>query len=248
MAVIPARFAATRFPGKPLVPILGVPMVVHVAARAREADCFHQVAVATDDERIAGAARAAGVSVIMTGDARNGTERVAQAAAVLEADVVVNVQGDEPALPPENLAIVTRYLMAHPECPMATLALPADERDLADPNVVKVVCGADGRALYFSRAAIPYPRAAIPGLARRHVGVYGYQRSALLQLVAWPECELERAEGLEQLRALHHGMGIQVLEAAGDSVAVDIPEDIPRAEEALRRLKGGGEWQPSTSS
>lgn len=240
VAVIPARFAATRFPGKPLAPILGVPMVLQVAERAREAACFDDVVVATDDDRIAGVVRQAGVRVILTGEARNGTERVAQAVETLQAEVVVNVQGDEPALPPDNLSIVTRFLSENPDCPMATLALPATGRDLAEPNVVKVVCDTKGRALYFSRAAVPFPRTAIPGLARRHVGVYGFQRSALLQLVRWPECELERAEGLEQLRALFFGLGIQVLEAAGDSVAVDVPEDVPRAEEALRRLKGGG--------
>ena len=239
MAVIPARFAATRFPGKPLTPIAGVPMVLQVAERAREAACFDLVVVATDDDRVAGVVREAGVEVVMTGETRNGTERVAQAIRRLQADVVVNVQGDEPALPPANLAIVTHFLLEHPECPMATLALPAGEGDLAEPNVVKVVCDAQGRALYFSRAPIPFPRTPVPGLVRRHVGVYGFRREALVQLVQWPECGLERAEGLEQLRALYFGMAIQVLAAAGDSVAVDVPGDVPRAEEAVRRLKGG---------
>lgn len=239
MAVIPARFAATRFPGKPLTPIAGVPMVLQVAERAREAACFDLVVVATDDDRIAGVVRAAGIEVVMTGETRNGTERVAQAVQSLPAEVVVNVQGDEPGLPPANLAIVTRFLLEHPECPMATLALPAGDGDLTEPNVVKVVCDARDRALYFSRAPIPYPRTPLPGLVRRHVGVYGFRRDALLRLVQWPECALERTEGLEQLRALYYGMAIHVLAAAGDSVAVDSPGDVPRAEEAVRRLKGG---------
>jgi 3-deoxy-manno-octulosonate cytidylyltransferase (CMP-KDO synthetase) len=211
-------------------------MLAHVVARAREAGCFDEVVVATDDERIAAAAREAGAAVAITGECRSGTDRVAAAVADRAADLVVNVQGDEPALPPENLRILTAFLLRHPEAQLATLALPAAAADMANPNVVKVVCDLGGRALYFSRAPIPYPRNPAPELARRHVGLYGFRRAALLAFTAWPETELERAEGLEQLRALANGMPIHVLAAAADSVAVDVPADVPRAEAALAAL------------
>jgi len=236
LAVIPARYGSSRFPGKPLVRLRGLPMLAHVVARAREAGCFDEVVVATDDERIAAAAREAGAAVAITGECRSGTDRVAAAVADRAADLVVNVQGDEPALPPENLRILTAFLLRHPEAQLATLALPADAADMANPNVVKVVCDLGGRALYFSRAPIPYPRNPAPELARRHVGLYGFRRAALLAFTAWPETELERAEGLEQLRALANGMPIHVLAAAADSVAVDVPADVPRAEAALAAL------------
>jgi 3-deoxy-manno-octulosonate cytidylyltransferase (CMP-KDO synthetase) len=154
--------------------------------------------------------------------------------------VVVNVQGDEPALPAENLRILTTFLLANPEVPLATLSLPVSAADEANPNVVKVVCDVRGRALYFSRAAIPYPRNPSPGAARRHVGLYGFRREALFTFTSWPECDLERVEGLEQLRALANGMAIHVLAAAADSVAVDAPDDVPRAEAALAALAKAG--------
>lgn len=239
VGVIPARFGSTRFPGKPLALILGEPMIVHVVRRALEAGCFATVAVATDDERIGIVAERAGAATIMTGEAASGTDRVAQAAQSLTASVIVNIQGDEPALPPASLRTLVSFLVDHPEVPMATLALPAGEADLDNPTVVKVVCDAAGRALYFSRSLIPYPRNPAPGMHRKHVGLYGFRREALLTFAAWPECELERCEGLEQLRALHNGMPIHVLEAAGESVAVDVPDDVPRAEAALRRMGRG---------
>lgn len=211
-------------------------MVAHVVERAVEAGVAAAVLVATDDERIAAAAVAAGARPVMTTEARSGTDRVAEAVRDLPAAVVLNVQGDEPALPPENLRILADYLLANPLVPMATLALPASDEELRDPNTVKVVISLAGHALYFSRAAIPYPRNAVPGLARKHVGLYGFQKEALLRFAALEEVPLERAEGLEQLRALAHGMAIQVLEAAGESVAVDTPEDVARAEAALATL------------
>jgi 3-deoxy-manno-octulosonate cytidylyltransferase (CMP-KDO synthetase) len=240
VAVIPSRYASTRFPGKPLALLDGRPMVAHVVERTREAGCFAEVLVAADDERVAAAARAAGATPVMTGAARTGTDRVAEAVREVAADVVVNVQGDEPAVPPASLRTLATFLLDHPEVPLATLALPAANTDLLDPNVVKVVCGASGDALYFSRSPIPYPRNPETGVARRHVGLYGFQRAALLAFASWPEAVLERVEGLEQLRALANGMAIRVLDAAGDSVAVDTPDDLPRAEAALRALRAGG--------
>jgi len=240
VAVVPARYASTRLPGKPLVPLLGEPMIAHVVARVRESGACHVVLVATDDERIAAAARAAGAEAVMTGPARTGTDRVALAVRDIDADVVLNVQGDEPALPPANIRIVAEFLSARRDAPMATLALAATRDEPGNPNVVKVVCDHAGRALYFSRSPIPYPRNPGSHVWRKHIGLYGFQHEALLRFVAWEEGDLERCEGLEQLRALANGMAIHVLPAAGDSVAVDVPDDVPRAEAALARLAREG--------
>ena len=155
----------------------------------------------------------------------------------LPGDVIINIQGDEPALPPGNLRLITELLLARPDVPMATLALAGSHADLANPNVVKVVCDLDGRALYFSRAGIPFQRQAAPGLIRRHVGIYGFQREVLLRFATLPEVALERAEGLEQLRALAHGIAIHVLDVFETSVGVDVPSDIALAEAALLRLR-----------
>lgn len=236
LAAIPARYASTRFPGKPVAPILGRPMIAHVVERAIEAGCFAEVIVATDDERIAVAAEAAGARPVMTGEASSGTDRVAQAVRDLAGEVVVNLQGDEPALPPGNLRLLTELLLARPEVEIATLALPGTTEDLGNPNVVKVVCSLGGRALYFSRAGIPFQRHPSPELIRRHVGIYGFQRESLFRLAALPETAIERSEGLEQLRALAHGIALHVIDVTESSVGVDVPADIPLAEEALRRL------------
>ncbi|MGE5235510.1 MAG: 3-deoxy-manno-octulosonate cytidylyltransferase [Acidobacteriota bacterium] len=240
IAVIPARYGSTRFPGKPLTPLSGQPMIAHVVARALEAGCFAEVVVATDDDRIAAAARATGARAVITGEAPTGTDRVAAAAREVAADVVINLQGDEPAVPPENLRRLAHWLLDHPEAPAATLALPCLPADFDNPTVVKVVSDLAGRALYFSRAPIPFPRNPLSGAARKHVGLYGFRSAALFTFASWPECELERIEGLEQLRALAHGMAIQVLDAAGDSVAVDVPADVPRAEAALAAMARAG--------
>jgi 3-deoxy-manno-octulosonate cytidylyltransferase (CMP-KDO synthetase) len=251
IAVIPARHGSTRFPGKPLTPLHGTPMIAHVVARALEAESFDEVVVATDDDRIAAVARDAGARPVITGEARTGTDRVAEAARDAHADIVVNVQGDEPAVPPENLRRLARWLLGHSETPLVTLALPCPAEDFENPTVVKVVTDLEGRALYFSRAPIPFPRNPIPGLARKHVGLYGFRSEALFAFASWPECDLERVEGLEQLRALAHGLAIRVLDAAGDSVAVDVPADVPKAEAALtalarRRREGTGDRAPGT--
>lgn len=238
--MIPARMGATRFPGKPLVSLLGKPMVAHVVARAKEAGVFAEVLVATDHEDVARAAEEAGARAVLTGPARSGTDRVAMAVANLPGEVVLNVQGDEPAVPPENLRLLTAYLLEHPEVPMATLALPGSPEELANPNVVKVVCDDAGRALYFSRAGIPFQRDPNPGLIRKHVGLYGFQRETLLRFAALPEHPLELCEGLEQLRALAAGIPIAVLPAHAESVAVDTPADVARAEAALMRVQRGG--------
>lgn len=223
-----------------MVALLGKPMVAHVVARAREAGVFSEILVATDHEDVARAAEEAGARAVLTGPARTGTDRVALAVTDVPGDVVVNVQGDEPAVPPENLRLLTAYLLEHPEVPMATLALPGSPEDLPNPNVVKVVCDDAGRALYFSRAGIPYQRNPAPELLKKHVGLYGFQRETLLQFASLPEHPLEACEGLEQLRALAFGIPIYVLPASGASVAVDTPADVPRAEAALARYQRGG--------
>ena len=236
LAVIPARYSSTRFPGKPLALLAGRPMVAHVVERAAEAGCFDEVIVATDDQRIAEAAARAGARPVLTGPCRSGTDRGAEAVRDEPAAVVLNVQGDEPAIPPANLRLVAIYLRDHRDVPMATLALPGTDADRVNVNVAKVVCSIASDALYFSRAPIPYPRNPAGERILRHIGLYGFQREALLRFAAWPETDLERTEGLEQLRALAHGMRLHVLAAVADSIAVDTPDDLPRAEAALAAL------------
>jgi 3-deoxy-manno-octulosonate cytidylyltransferase (CMP-KDO synthetase) len=235
-AVIPSRYGAQRFPGKPLHPIAGVPMVVRVCERARLARAIDIVLVATDDERIAREVERAGGRAVMTDPAlASGTDRVYAAVKDLDVDVVLNVQGDEPLMEPENMDRVATFLVEHPEWPLATVAVPIeDPAAIADPNVVKVVRGDDGRALYFSRSPIPYRRREEPALPTlKHLGLYGYRKAALERFTSLPPHPLERAESLEQLRALAAGMPMAVLDAVGDSIGVDTLEDARRVEELL---------------
>ena len=209
-------------------------MVVRVAQRARAAAGVDAVAVATDDRRIANAVEAAGFRALMTDPAcRNGTERIAQAARDLTADGYLNVQGDEPLIDPDAIARVASLLRSGAE--MATLARPLEPGEAERPQVVKVVLDARGRALYFSRSLIPYPRTSGEVAALAHIGIYGFSADALQRFARLPEAALERAEGLEQLRAVWHGIPIEV--GVGDyrSVAVDTPEDLER----VRRLCEG---------
>lgn len=244
--VIPARHASTRFPGKPLVDLLGRPMLQWVYENAR--DCgASDVLVATDDARIASAARGFGAAVAMTSPAHaSGTDRIAEAAARAgwaARDIVVNLQGDEPLLPPALLRQVAQLLEQHPGADIATLAVPIESvEEFLDPNAVKVVADPSGRALYFSRAPIPWPRdgssAGAPahcGAARRHVGLYAYRVAALQRLASLPVAVLEDLEKLEQLRALAHGMEIRVadvLERPGPDI--NTPADLARVEAVLR--------------
>jgi 3-deoxy-manno-octulosonate cytidylyltransferase (CMP-KDO synthetase) len=245
--VIPARYASTRLPGKPLRAIAGRPMILHVLDRVREAGAA-EVIVATDDERIAAACRAAGADVQLTDPSHpSGTDRLAEVVArrgFLDDDLIVNVQGDEPLIAPANIAQVARLLGATPAAAIATLATPlASAEDFADPNVVKVVCRADGLALYFSRAPIPWPRdarlagdAASALGALRHVGLYAYRVAALRQLAALAPTPLETSERLEQLRALEHGLAIVVAVAAEPpGHGVDTEADLERVEAMLGR-------------
>jgi 3-deoxy-manno-octulosonate cytidylyltransferase (CMP-KDO synthetase) len=230
IGLIPARYASSRFPGKPLVEIAGKTMIEHVYTRASQARSLSGVWVATDDERIAEAVRSFGGRVVMTRpDHPSGTDRIAEAAASLEADVVVNVQGDEPLLDPAVIDAVVAPFTANPDVEMSTLAVPIHEpRDVQDPSVVKVVVGANGHALYFSRLPIPYYRTGRPGEYLKHIGLYGYRKDFLLRYASLPPTPLERAECLEQLRALEWGHRIYVVRTDHDAVSVDTPEDLER--------------------
>lgn len=232
--VIPARYASERLPGKPLVELAGRPLIEHVYRRAVESGAG-EVLVATDDARIAAACEAFGATAVMTGSQHaSGTDRIAEVAALRGWDddaVVVNLQGDEPLMPPELIARTAAALRAG-AADVATLAAPiGDAAEFSNPNAVKVVCDARGRALYFSRAAIPARRTEVTEapLGLRHIGLYVYRVGALRTLAATPPCALEQIEKLEQLRALWLGMSIavEVVEAAPPG-GVDTPEDAVR--------------------
>jgi 3-deoxy-manno-octulosonate cytidylyltransferase (CMP-KDO synthetase) len=238
VGIIPARYRASRFPGKPLAEIAGRPMLHHVIEGARRAKRLREVWVATDDERIAAAAAAAGARVAMTSpDHPTGTDRLAEAAAKLDDAIVVNIQGDEPLIEGFVIDAAVEALEADAEAEMATVVHPLEPAALDDPNRVKVVLDRAGRALYFSRAPIPFRRAdAAPPRWLQHVGLYAYRREFLLRIVALAQGEAERAEGLEQLRALEHGFRIRCAVIEGwHSVPVDVPADVARVEAALAR-------------
>jgi len=234
--IIPARYASSRFPGKPLADIAGRPMVVRVCERARESGAA-SVHVATDDERIAAAVQAAGHKFVMTrADHPSGTDRIAEAAQFLKLgnrDVVVNVQGDEPLVAPALIAQVAALLEKLKDASVSTACHAIDdEQSVANPNVVKVVLDARGYALYFSRSRIPYPREA-GGSWHRHAGIYGYRVEFLKRYSALAPSPLERTEALEQLRVLWHGYRIAVVVSEIDiPPGVDTPQDL----EAVRRM------------
>lgn len=241
VAVVPARFGSSRFPGKPLADIDGRPMIEHVYRRARSCQAISRVIVATDDRRIADAVAGFGGEVRLTRrEHQSGTDRLAEVAATLECDVIVNVQGDEPLIEPDAIAAAVTPFASDPTLSMTTLCRRIDNpADLADPNVVKVVLDRAGFALYFSRAAIPWVRS--PGLLDppffRHIGLYAYRRDTLLALAAIEPTPLERAEALEQLRALEHGIRIKAIETAYDSVGVDTPADLDEVRRSIARTR-----------
>lgn len=229
--IIPARFGASRFPGKPLADLGGRPLISHVVARAQKARGVEIVAVATDDARIARAVEASGGRAIMTGPAATGTDRVAAAARALdpEPEIVVNLQGDEPLIEPAAVETLVEAMEAS-GAEMGTLARPLEPGELERPQVVKVVCDLQGNALYFSRAPVPHRRAggASP-LARAHVGIYAFTARFLQTFAALPPGRLEAEESLEQLRALEHGHRIRVAETAYRGFGIDTPDDLERA-------------------
>ena len=236
IAIIPARIASTRLPRKILRTINGKPMLWHVYQAARACTGLQDVIVATDSEEIADVCRTNGWSVRMTAAAhRSGTDRVHEVAQAVAADVYVNVQGDEPLARREHLDVLLQ-LMARENVQVGTLKTPCGREDVNNPNAVKVVTALDGRALYFSRAAVPLDRDR-RGEVRyfKHLGFYAYRKAALDSFCLWPESELERNERLEQLRFLDHGVAIHVAETRFDTVGVDSEEDLRRVEEILAK-------------
>ena len=242
IGLIPARYTATRFPGKPLAPILGKPLLQHVVERCRQARSLDEVIVATDDVRIRDVAEKFCRVEMTRGDHPSGSDRIAEVAGRLDCDAVINIQGDEPLIEPEVIDTVAGALA---RAEMSTAAAPLTRPEEYDnPNVVKVVVNTAGLALYFSRRTIPYLRAAASGSVSeqlaafpflKHLGIYGYRRETLLRLVQYPVSKLEAAEKLEQLRALEHGIPIAVVQVNYDSVGVDVPEDVERVERLLAK-------------
>ena len=261
LAVIPARYGSTRFPGKPLALLHGKPLIQHVYERVAKAARVAEVVVATDDERIQRAVEQFGGTAVMTSArAKSGTDRVAEVArARSDAQVVINVQGDEPLVQPDMVDQLADYLERHSAVPMASLMTWfARAEDVASPNVVKVVVDRDGFALYFSRAPIPFvresssrleargsrqepvqltPASSLQPPAWKHLGLYGYQRHFVLQFPHLEPTPLEQREQLEQLRALEHGYRIKLLETVHETIGVDTPEDLAKAEAILQRVR-----------
>jgi 3-deoxy-manno-octulosonate cytidylyltransferase (CMP-KDO synthetase) len=234
VAVIPARYSASRFPGKPLAPIAGVPMIERVWRGARSAKRLDRVIVATEDARIQTACAGFGAQVAMTrADHATGTDRIGEVAAKLDADVVVNVQGDEPLIAGFVIDAAIDLLLEDRSLPMATVVHPLDPGGAEDPNRVKVVLDRRGRALYFSRSPIPHVRGEMPP-RWQHVGLYAYRRDFLLEFVKLTPTPAERAEQLEQLRALENGFDIGCAIVEGwSSIPVDVPADVARVEARL---------------
>ena len=241
IGVIPARYASTRFPGKPLALIAGKPLLQRVIEQCRKAASLAEIVVATDDNRIRQAAEAFCPVQMTSPEHASGTDRIAEVARHLDCDAIINIQGDEPLIDP---SVIDQVAGALASAEMATAGTPIrDPADFDNPNVVKLVVNRAGQALYFSRRTIPYVRdaanapvreqmAAFPFL--KHLGIYGYRRGTLLELVRFPVSSLESAEKLEQLRALENGIGIAVVQVEYNSVGVDLPEDVARVEEILR--------------
>ncbi|NBO65088.1 MAG: 3-deoxy-manno-octulosonate cytidylyltransferase [Acidobacteria bacterium] len=260
VAVIPARYESTRLPGKPLLEIAGVPLVMHVARQVRKAAGIDRIIVATDDQRVWSVVESGGVEAMMTSaDHRSGTDRLAEVASQIEADIIVNVQGDEPLIDPATIELAIEPLRSDGSLQMATTSEPLDSvEDLLSPHVVKVVTNRQGNALLFSRSPIPFPRAGVlaagsitaaiegsPELLqsyRKHTGLYVYRREFLLQFSRWTPTALEIIESLEQLRALENGVQIRVVPVSHRSYGVDTPADLQRVRDIVAdSLSGGAE-------
>ncbi len=237
LIVIPSRFGSSRFPGKALADLAGRPLIVRVVENTRRITGAATIVVATDDERIARAVTDAGGLAEMTGDHTTGTDRIGEVARRHDAELIVNLQGDEPLLEPADVDGLIAAMGARPDIDIGTCGHRfAGAANWLDPNAVKVVCDRSGRALYFSRAPIPgtFPGSAASGheVALRHVGIYAFRRAALLKFLTWDRTPLEKAEGLEQLRALENGLHIHVQQIERSPVGVDTPADL----DEVRRL------------
>ncbi len=238
IGAIPARYASSRLPGKPLLELAGKPMIEHVYRRAKQAKSLDRVVVLTDDQRIRRAVENFGGECEMTpAECRSGSDRIAHAARRWQAAAVVNIQGDEPLIDPQAIEQVAAHLRQVPADPMVTLASPAEPGSREDPNTVKVVLDRRGYALYFSRAAIPHRRDGQAAGALQHLGIYGYQRETLLELAELEPTPLEGHESLEQLRALENGIPIRVLLVAAAEPGVDTSADLRRAAARLAEIE-----------
>jgi 3-deoxy-manno-octulosonate cytidylyltransferase (CMP-KDO synthetase) len=252
-AVIPARMHSRRLPGKPLLTIAGVPMILRVIERATACDALTRVIVATDSEEIRATVLKAGCEACMTSPLhKTGSDRVAEVASGLSEELILNLQGDEPLVPVSTLNALAAFGREFPDLTVATPMVPLrSEADIINPNIVKVVAARDGRALYFSRYAIPYVKppangghAAMPAGAApphfKHVGIYLFRREFLLRFVSLPPTPLELSESLEQLRVLEHGYPVYMVPVAEDSISVDTEEDLLVAEKLIREAQGTG--------
>jgi 3-deoxy-manno-octulosonate cytidylyltransferase (CMP-KDO synthetase) len=245
VGVIPARYSSTRLPAKPLVDLLGRPMVLRVVDRVRRAKSVKRIVVATDDERIAAVVRADGAEAVMTSpDIRSGSDRVAAVAEQISGDIFVNIQGDEPLIAPEMIDAAVAVVRDRADVSMGTLIRPIeDPADVVNPSVVKVAVAANGDALYFSRSPIPHVRDEsnpsrwiLSGLLYKHIGIYVFRREFLRIFAALPEGRLERVERLEQLRVLEAGYRIRTAVTKFDSIPIDTPEDVTRVMALLRQV------------
>jgi 3-deoxy-manno-octulosonate cytidylyltransferase (CMP-KDO synthetase) len=251
-AIIPARMHSTRLPGKPLLKIAGVPMIVRVLERARSCPELERIIVATDSEEICNVVRRhSGEAWITAASHQSGSDRVAEVAEKIDAEFILNLQGDEPLFPRSTIQALVQYAFACPDLTVVTPAVPLTrEGDIVNPNITKVVSSKSGKALYFSRYPIPYARSnpplagaldsdrALPGYLK-HVGMYLYRRDFLLQFVRFKQTPLELAESLEQLRILENGYPIYTVCVAEDSVSVDTPDDLAAVERMISKLEAG---------
>jgi 3-deoxy-manno-octulosonate cytidylyltransferase (CMP-KDO synthetase) len=263
VAIIPARYDSVRLPGKALLEIACQPMICWVVERALAAQSVSRVIVATDDERILDTVHGSGFEAVMTGrNHASGTDRIAEVVQTLDdADIIVNVQGDEPTVSPETIDGAVEALIADPACGISTTWEPMESAaDVLSPDVVKIVVDENDKAIYFSRSPVPYPRdavrqygslqkalendASVLARFRKHTGLYVYRREVLLELARWPQTELERTESLEQLRALEHGVKIKAIKASASSIGVDTMENLER----VRAIVSSSEFRVRSSN
>jgi len=244
LAVVPARFASTRFPGKIIAPLFGKPLVLYAYQRALQASLVDEAVIATDDDHVVQALAPYGVPVIMTRtDHASGTDRIAEVAANTSAEIIVNIQGDEPLIDPGTIDAAIRPLLDAPDVVMATARHRIREFEcISDPNVVKVVCDTQGHALYFSRSPIPFirdtaDREASANVYWQHIGLYVYRRSFLPRFAGMPQTPLEKLEKLEQLRVLENGYTIAVVDTEYEGTGVDVPEDLEKVQAIMASLK-----------
>ena len=234
IGIIPARLAATRLPNKPLLDIAGKPMIQWVYERAQGAGLLDDVIIATPDDEVRRRVESFGGKAVMTSAEHcSGTDRLAEAARALEADVILNIQGDEPLLDPAAVDLLIEAMAEDPDVPMGSVMCPLEDGEEEDPAVVKVVTDRQGFALYFSRARIPYPRVPEAARVRKHIGIYAYRRDFLIAFAEMERTPLEKAESLEQLRALENGYRIKMVETSSSPISVDTPEDLERDSQIL---------------